>query len=262
MKSVSASAKISLFFREDIKTLPALSVSHEGPLLKVPESFFSYAGSAEKITLEYFDAHGRRGGAAKVVSSEGRNVLFCLMGDSEPLPDSLYHSVDYKGFFTVAPINEGEEISFSAAAERINSAEKNDLGRKLREAMITSDSGSRELREMLPFLSDINAKLDRILSIITPAPDVPNSFSVRGVSVSGGGFSFYTERELSAGKIFATAMLEGAGRRVRFAALCSVIKISDNIWRADFISPDEEARDEIVRFVFAKEREMLKEACL
>ena len=258
MKPVSASAKISLFFREDIKTLPALTVKPEGPLLKVPESFFSYAGSAEKITLEYFDAHGRRGGEAKVVSSEGRNVLFCLTGDSEPLPDSLYHSVDYKGFFTVAPINEGEEISFSAAAERINSAEKNDLGRKLREAMI---SGS-ENAEMLSFLSDINAKLDRILSIISPAPDVPNSFSVRGVSVSGGGFSFYTEREFSAGKIFATAMLEGAGRRVRFAALCSVMKISDNIWRADFISPDEEARDEIVRFVFAKEREILKEACL
>lgn len=258
MKPVSASAKVSLFFSEDIKTLPALTVKPEGPLLKVPESFFSYTGSAEKITLEYFDVHGRRGGAAKVVSSEGRNVLFCLTGESELLPDSLYHSVDYKGFFTVAPVNEGEEISFSAAAERINSAEKNDLGRKLREAMI---SGS-ENGEMLSFLSDINAKLDRILSIISPAPDVPNSFSVRGVSVSGGGFSFYTERELSAGKIFATAMLEGTGRRVRFAALCSVIKISDNIWRADFISPDEEARDEIVRFVFAKEREILKEACL
>lgn len=258
MKPVSARARVSLFFPDDIKTFPALTLESDGPLLKVPERFFSYLGLEEKTEVEYFDADGRKSCAAEIVSSDGRSVLFHLAGEPEELEESLYHSVDYKGFFTVAPVEEGKEIEFFAMAERINSAEKNDLGRKLREAI----AGGSEDGEMLGFLSDINAKLDRILAILNPEPGVSGSFSVRGVSVSGGGFSFYSEKTPASGKIFATALLEGAGRRVRFASLCSLNRVAGNIWRAGFIDPDETARDEIVRFVFAKEREILKEARL
>lgn len=258
MKPLAPKASVSLFFSDDIKTFPAAVVSRRGPVLRVPGWAVPFFASAAETAIEYPSEGGRIRSAAEALSFDGRDVAFRIRGAPEIPENNLYHSVDYKGAFTASPVTPDKEAFFAALAERINSREKNGLAKKIRE---TVNNGSEDT-ELLGFLAEINSKLDEILSVLKPEEDIPGSFTLRGVSISGGGFLFYSGEAPACDKIFVKAVLEGSGFRVSFAALCAVSDFMGNIRRADFIDPDETVRDEIVRFIFAREREILKEARL
>ena len=258
MKHMGANqyGKLYLVFADDIISSPVVVADSDNFSFKIPQKLVSNIPLANKILAEFSVDGVKKTFETEAVSLEGNLLTLKALKISETFGSSSYLNVDYKGDFTLACVTEENESKLIRLANNINSAERNDLAKKIREIILSGTDDA----DVLNILAGINAKLDRILAILVPPVDVPNSFQARGVSISGGGVVFCYEGNILADKVFITSNIEGAGISVKFAGICRVSKMLGNIWQADFVEIDETSRDEIVRFVFAKEREILKEA--
>ncbi len=251
-------AKLILFFEKDIKSFHCLIINKEKLLIKIPEKAKSLIEISEKKVIEYQAIDSKKNFEINIISINDRVIEIELLDETSSFSNDKFHSIDYKGSIEVACVDENSYESYLDLVESINYQNKDDLSKKIRETILSG----YEDPVILNFLGAINAKIDKILEILTPEKEIENSFNVRCVSLSGEGFLFYCDKDLENYQLFVTSLLVGSGVRVKFASICDVERVYKNIWKAMFININETIRDEIVKFIFSKEREILKEAKL
>ena len=113
------------------------------------------------------------------------------------------------------------------------------------------------------WLQNIDAKLDEILRLLTIQHDGFHCLNLTKVNISGGGMSFKTEQNFSRGDILEVKLMLLLQKSVAVFLYGEVLEISkpnpEYNTSIQFINMDEFIRDEIVRFVFETEREILRE---
>lgn len=248
--------KIILFFEKDIKSFLVLIKNSGDYSFKLSYNAKQYIDSAKKIVLEFYVDNEKKSFLIKILSQDEYYIKYEILSEIDVIFKGKYNSIDYKGSITVADINSDKVDEYRDFVEEINFRSKNNTGKKIRETILSG----YEDPVILNFLGAINSKLDKILEIITPDIELPYSYQVKCISISGDGFMFYCDKDLDNKKLFATAVLDNSNFIVKFASICSLSKFDNNIWQATFENIDEEIRDEIVKFIFTKEREILKEA--
>ena len=112
------------------------------------------------------------------------------------------------------------------------------------------------------WLKLLHAQLDKILSLMTTSQVVQELPALRTESLSGGGVSFTAEEEYQLGdllelRIIFDSLLSGT------LHLCGEVVQKEKtaggyLIAVSFLSLDEDLRDEIIKFVFEKEREILR----
>jgi hypothetical protein len=113
------------------------------------------------------------------------------------------------------------------------------------------------------WLKTINAKLDTILNILTLSQAGFDSLPPHSATVSASGMAFFLEDDIPADTYVEIKMLLFSLSPVAMQIYGKVLaakKKNDQYRIAVKFSPmDDQIRDEIVRFVFEKEREILRE---
>ena len=113
------------------------------------------------------------------------------------------------------------------------------------------------------WLLSINAKLDEIIRMMTLHRDGFNCLNIAKVNISGGGMSFHTGKSFSIGDVLELKVMLGMQTPLAFFLYGEVIDITQLHAEYDtsvrFIHMDDYIRDEIIRFVFETEREILRE---
>jgi hypothetical protein len=113
------------------------------------------------------------------------------------------------------------------------------------------------------WLQSINAKLDEIIRMMTLHRDGFNCLSIAKVNISGGGMSFHAGQSFSAGDILELKVMLGLQTPLALFLYGEVVELTQPHPEYDtavhFINIDEMLRNEIVRFVFEAEREILRE---
>ncbi|RMG58894.1 MAG: PilZ domain-containing protein [Deltaproteobacteria bacterium] len=113
------------------------------------------------------------------------------------------------------------------------------------------------------WLRYINRKLDTILNLLTVRNEDLNNIPFRDVNIGGGGLRFTSEEAYQEGQILELKMiiplipplvLYVYGEVVR-----SEVKEGKRETAVKFIAMDEVVREEIIRYVFRKQREILRE---
>ena len=113
------------------------------------------------------------------------------------------------------------------------------------------------------WLQSINAKLDEIIRMMTREHDGFNCLSITKVNISAGGMSLNTHRAFSPGEILEFKVMLGFQKPVALFLYGEIVE--NDIAHADydtsvqFINMDDFIRDDIIRFVFEAEREILRE---
>lgn len=113
------------------------------------------------------------------------------------------------------------------------------------------------------WLSTINRKLDLLLNTLGAQKLGFSSLPVRRINISGGGLSFTSSEPFNRGDILEVMMVLSAGTSVAVYVYGEVVAAE---CRSDgyeiglkFVAMDDEIRDEICRFVFERERQILRE---
>jgi hypothetical protein len=113
------------------------------------------------------------------------------------------------------------------------------------------------------WLKIINTKLNSIIRMLTIHQEGFDQLAVRKVNISGGGVSFSSGESFSPGDILELRVMLTMQYPLALFLYGEVVDIS---WRnpeydtsVHFIAIDDFIRDEVVRFVFEREREILRE---
>jgi len=113
------------------------------------------------------------------------------------------------------------------------------------------------------WLSTINRKLDLLLNTLGAQKQGFSSLPVRQINISGGGLSFTSCEPYNRGDVLEVMMVLAAGASVAVYVYGEVVAADR---RGDgyeigmkFVAMDDEIRDEICRFVFERERQILRE---
>ena len=113
------------------------------------------------------------------------------------------------------------------------------------------------------WLRTINAKLDEIIRMMTIHHEGFNCLNMTKVNISGGGISFNTGKSLFLGDILEIKVMLSMQKPVALFLYGEFLEITKHHPEYDttvqFIGIDDFVRDEVVRFVFETEREILRE---
>lgn len=258
MKRIAA----SFTFFGDIITAYGYVIKEEPFTVSFPPSSVIFPSVPESVVLSPIGSSGERF-YAEILNMESGTAVFKKLGPAPAVVEDTGFSVGYKNEFTVASVMEENIALYSSYVSEINAAAKSRLASRLKEMLKREES---ENYEIFSFLFEINSKLDEILSVLKPPFPIEGGFTVRGVSIWGGGVSFFTDAPISEVKtVFLRALLSETADRFYFASLADLYPIKMNpdgsgIYGARFIGLDENIKDAVMRFIFAREREILKEA--
>ena len=112
------------------------------------------------------------------------------------------------------------------------------------------------------WLKMLNSKLDAILASLASREDRVPVMSQKKVNISGGGLCFDTHEKYQPGDVLEMKMMLPISPVSILYAYGEVVevRIFDNYYHTavKFISIDDEIRDEIVKFVFKTQRDMLR----
>lgn len=112
------------------------------------------------------------------------------------------------------------------------------------------------------WLKTINSKLDLIIRMMTIDHDGFKCLPLVKVNISGGGLSFNAREQFSVGDILEIKIILTFQNPISLFLYGEVVDANKNMdydTSVQFIAIDDFIRDEIIRFVFEREREILRE---
>jgi hypothetical protein len=141
------------------------------------------------------------------------------------------------------------------------------------EARILGNAAAPELKPV-PDLGDrdyiigewlkiLNLKLDTVIRLITLQHEGYFGLPSKAISISGGGMSFLLPKAIALGTILEIKLMLTRNQPI---AMCIYGEITKSVQRDDsyfiavrYVHMDVSVRDEIIRFVFEREREIIRE---
>ncbi len=172
-----------------------------------------------------------------------------------------FHRIDYKGYFKVLSINDNNRFEidrlYTHKTEKIKSAFAN----KIRQLLINDRVDDKHT---LQYLLEIDSKIDRLLELLETNEEEINDFiQVAAINVSGGGLCFFSNKEFEKGEIlYIEGKLDDIVNKVEFVAFIEIVKVVNTsrgfIYSAAFNKIDAEFAENIIKYVFEKERKLIQ----
>jgi len=258
---VTVRARLSIIYPDDIRTVYGL-ITSKAPLVL---QFGSYSPSMTQdcldMTLQWHEAGASKCMQVEFLKAEGNLVSFKAVKDLRGKADCA-HRVEYKGSFDIKKITADEYSSYARRAERLNSANKNSIVNKI-QSIIPNESISNQ--HLFKFLIEMDAKLDKLVYLAESESRVNDLTTTKALYISSEGCGFFTGDAIKIGDLFfIEARAFDTGGKLRFAG---VGKISGGrktklgiLADLEFTDMEEAVKENIIRYVFEKDRELLKEA--
>ena len=118
-------------------------------------------------------------------------------------------------------------------------------------------------KALAEWLKVMNAKLDAVVNMLTFEREGFGAMPLGRINVSGGGIGFYSKEKFNSGDVVEIKTILPIMPPVALYLYGEVVKadlLTNNYAiAAKFVAMDEEVRDEVVKFVFSKQRELLRE---
>lgn len=136
---------------------------------------------------------------------------------------------------------------------------------RLEEKILTGPKFPQDVADPLlaEWLKLLNAKLDRILGLLAANQSLPESPAFTTEDLSGGGMSFTTPEEYKLGDLLELKIKFDSslsGTLYLYGEVVQKEKSTEGYLIAvSFLSLEEGIRDEIIKFVFKKERELMRQ---
>jgi hypothetical protein len=254
-------ARLSITYADDIRTLYGQIISRNPMTMQINSFSPSMVFDALEIMLQWHEENSPKCVLAEITKTEGSRIQIKIIKDLRGRAE-CEHRVEYKGYFDIKRIPADEYPVYMRKAERLNAANKNSIVNKI-QSMLPNETISNQ--HMFRFLIEMDAKLDRLLSLADRNTDEEGLETVKALYISSGGCGFFSKEQMKAGEaLFMGARSFDTGGKLRFSAVGKVSSVKQTklgtIADVVFEDMEEAVRENIIRYVFEKDRELLQEA--
>lgn len=252
--------KIRVLYEDDIKT-------YYGNIIEISNNEIVVSVNTKVITKNYIKvwvtfSENNQINVFEIEKMESNNHLFILKGLNKlDLDfDREFNRIDYKGIFKIKKVHPGEKRKYIILSENNTLSSKSSLAKKVKN-IIPGETINNQL--ILKFLLEMNNKLDEIIVLLKDSEILTDMIQVNGVDIGGGGLSFFSKEIFEEND---TIYLEGeiaeSFYKIKLSILCKIVNIIKTpkgfIYGANYENIDKEVMEEIIKFIFEKERELIK----
>jgi len=189
-----------------------------------------------------------------------KDGLFEFEAVSEIRNDSQdSHFIEFREYLDIAKADETKLGDFRHKVDKINNRFRSSLTNHIKK-VITDETLTNQY--ILKLLMQIDSKMDEMLDTMKHEETIDGIKPRKVIAVGGEGLTFVTDERLIENDHLYVQSLPKDGTGMNFAALCIVSDVlfadGSYICTADFIYIDENTRENIIHFIFQKEREQLK----
>lgn len=254
-------ARLSIIYPDDIRTVYGQLTSKAPLVLQLASYSPAMMSDSLEMTLQWHEAGASKCVQVEFTKAEGTQIFLKVVKDLRGKAECA-HRVEYKGFFDIKKISADEYSSYARTAERNNASNKNSMVNKI-QSIIPNESISNQ--HLFRFLIEMDSKLEKLVYLAEAENKETDLQTVKALYISSEGCGFFTDGTLKMGElIFLEARSFDTGGRLRFSAVGKVAggrKTKLGILAdLEFTDMEEAVKENIIRYVFEKDRELLKEA--
>ncbi|MEF3255402.1 MAG: PilZ domain-containing protein [Deferribacterales bacterium] len=260
---MGTTVKLKIIFDDNVVRTYGNLLSRDPLLLNVKLSTSLPFKEAIMSQINFFEGGQNKVFEVKPIRYDGKTMELLVIRELPTKTDRSHYRIDYSGYFKIKRI-EGDPTEWYQHVKRINESIKNSLSYKIKSVI------SKEIPQMqyvLWYLFELDNKIDEILEILKEQKAVYSDFTaVKCVDISGGGFSFFsTDKNFNVDNlIFVDGIIDDGSVKIKFASISRVVSRHETkkgvICGTVFEEIDNEIRENIVKYVFDKDRELLREA--
>lgn len=213
--------------------------------------------------INFFESGQNKIYEVKPLRYNGTTLDLAVIKELPAKSDRSHYRIGYSGYFRIKKVA-GDLTMYYQQVKNMNDNIKNSLSYRIKSVI------SKEIPQMqyvLWYLFELDNKLDEILEILKEQKDMYEDFiKVKTIDISGGGFSFFSiDKNFNVDDIlFVDGLIDDGSTKIKFASISRIVSRHETkkgvICGTVFEEIDNEIRESIVKYVFDKDREMLKEA--
>jgi hypothetical protein len=257
-----ATIRLKIIFDDNVVRTYGNLISRE-PLkvqVRLPNNLPFKDAVIAQITL--FDVGQIRTYEVKPLKYDGNILDLDIVKELPPKSDRAHYRVDYRGYFRIKRI-QGDPTDYYQNVKKINDAIKSSLSHRIRSVVAKEIP---QIQYVLWYLFEMDNKIDQILELLRNEKDMYADYtSIKVVDVSGGGFSFFSEdKSFKVGELlFVDGIIDDGAYKIKFASISKIVSRHETkkgvICGTVFEEIDNEIREDLIKYVFDKDRDMLKE---
>ncbi|GAB7140249.1 hypothetical protein RsTz2092_01970 [Deferribacterales bacterium RsTz2092] len=218
---------------------------------------------ASEITIEYSIAGTFYARHLKFVATGvGGLFLFSKTSVAESMSLERAFVMDYPEAIHLRIVADGEKAYYLQRALSENSTEQRKISTKIRQTIMNEPV---EMRNIYRFMLELNDKLDVINELLRDKHGATETelVNVRGIGISVRGFILHSDLVLADGTLaYTTNSLGTMEEKLTFSAVVALAKLkkaaTGTFYQADFVQLDDDVKDAIMKYLFVRERDIMK----
>ncbi len=253
--------KLIISYPDDRSSYYGILLSREPFVVQTKYSGYSIFNDSIDCVVHFHEEGTLKAAKAEVVEDKEGVISLNITQEKSTEIERQHYRVNFKGNYMIRVIENKEMPLFVRRVTQNNAVYKSSISNKVKNIIKKETS---DMQNVLKFLLEIDNKLEEMLTFLRSEEDTSDLFSVKAVDVSGGGLSFFSKETYPEETLF---YIMGAIResfyKVDFAAIGKIVSKENTpegfIYGVHFVTIDEDIREDIIKFVFEREREMIKE---
>jgi len=253
------SCKLLVYYPEDFKSFSGTVQSTSPMIVSLQGVELSDFDSSISIKLKWYDNAAPVFAYANLKSAENSIFTFELLTPAQPDNQEI-HFIEFRDFFEIAKFDPQKTAEIRHRVDKINNRYRSNLTTQIRK-IITDETLTNQY--IFKLLMQVDAKLDELLDSIKTNEDMEGLVERKMFSLGGSGMSFlYDGGEISVGDQVYVQSMPRNGIGLNFATICTVNNIipspKGSICESEFVYIDESTRENVIHYIFQKDREHLK----
>ncbi|KAA0257099.1 PilZ domain-containing protein [Deferribacter autotrophicus] len=253
---------LKVYQPEDVKTVYAMFVDERNFGIKSNSLSEDLFMDSLKINALWYEGDVLVGADVEYTRKDKDIYYFKITSKIEKGLKREHYRIDYKGNYYIKLIDMDSVSEFKRLIDRKSIQAKTTMSNKIKNII---QKETTNMQYVLRFLLEIDLKLDAILEMVGDKEVDLDFMLVDAIDISGGGLSFFSPEQINKDLyLYIEGDIREAMNRVKFYALGKIVTEFKTpkgyIYGVEFKYIDYELREDIIKFVFEKDRELIKKA--
>jgi hypothetical protein len=253
--------KLRIITDNDIITALGILKSKNPLTLEIPKIDKSLLIKNIKLELQWNENGAISEVDVKFMKNNSNLYVFDFISEVRAGLERDYYRIDYKGFYKVKTLRKETLQSISRMVTSRANHIKTSVASKIKQIIPNETSSNQHI---LRFLLEIDSKLDRVLNYFEEEKTDEDFIIVNAIDISAGGLCFFSKEKFEKSELlYLDVELTDTANKVEFVSLGEILNTIETpegfIYSLEFKNLDNEFSENIIKYVFEKERKMIQE---
>lgn len=257
-------ARLKLIYQDDIKRVFVDIADMEPLRIRCSEDIELLIKNVRSIQIEFYEDDKIVRKNVDLVEIKGNILELKILPTAVETIDRKDYRSDYKGIIYIKKLEGDDFEKFQKCVESENARLKSTLLNKMKELLTKSEDSKSYIIE---YLIELNSKLDRIINLLEKTEEKQHLETAMCVDIGGGGLCFFKqnlgEEYNIEDKLYIKVELNELSHYVHFSTIATIVNKDRSekgcFYGVHFDTIDSDFREETIRYVLEKDRDLLRQ---